>query len=53
MLTTGGTIASSASRRSATAGDAPADGGPAAPLRAVPELADAAEIAAGLPGTPA
>lgn len=46
MLTTGGTISSSAGRRSATTGYALADGGPAALLRAVPELADAAEIEA-------
>ncbi len=44
LLTTGGTIASSAGRRSATTGYELADGGPAALLRAVPELADIADI---------
>lgn len=44
LLTTGGTIASSAGQRSATTGYELADGGPAAMLVAVPELADIADI---------
>lgn len=46
LLTTGGTIASSAGQRGATTGYALADGGPAALLSAVPELADIADIEA-------
>ena len=44
LLTTGGTIASSAGPRGATAGYASGEGGPAALLQAVPELADIADI---------